>query len=185
MDMPTVMLIAVGLAMDCFAISITNGIAMKNTGINDALKIAIFFGLFQAGMPIIGWLAGLGVIEFISSFDHWIAFGLLSVIGGKMIYESTKIEPKKTQVKIQRISILLMLSIATRIDALAVGLSFAFLRVAIVIPIIVIGTVTFMLSFIGVFAGNRFGRFFGKRIETVSGLILIGIGIKILAEHLI
>jgi putative Mn2+ efflux pump MntP len=185
MDMPTVMLIAVGLAMDCFAVSITNGILMKNTRINDALKIAMCFGLFQAGMPIIGWLAGLGVIEFISSFDHWTAFGLLCIIGGKMIYESTKIEPKKTEAEIQSISVLLMLSIATSIDALAVGLSFAFLRVAITIPIIVIGTVTFLLSFIGVFAGNRFGAFFGKRIETVSGLILIGIGIKILAEHLV
>ena len=185
MDMPTVMLIAVGLAMDCFAVSITNGITMRNTEINYALKIAMFFGLFQAGMPIIGWLAGLGVIEFISSFDHWTAFGLLCVIGGKMIYESTKIEPKKKEAKIQSISVLLMLSIATSIDALAVGLSFAFLKVAIVIPIIVIGTMTFLLSFIGVFAGNKFGGFFGKRIETVSGLVLIGIGIKILAEHLI
>jgi putative Mn2+ efflux pump MntP len=183
--MPTVMLIAVGLAMDSFAVSITNGIAMKNTGINYALRIAMFFGLFQAGMPIIGWLAGLGVIEFISGFDHWAAFSLLCMIGGRMIYESTKIEPKKTEAKIQSISVLLMLSIATSIDALAVGLSFAFLEVAIVIPIIVIGTITFLLSFVGVFVGNRFGGFLGKRIETVSGLVLIGIGIKILAEHLV
>ena len=177
--------VAVGLAMDSFAVSITSGATTKNPRINGALKMAMLFGLFQAGMPIIGWLAGLGAIEFISGVDHWIAFGLLGFIGCRMIYESFKIEPKKEEVNYLSVYVLLMLSVATSIDALAVGLSFAFLRIFIAIPIIVIGIVTFVLSFLGVFAGNRFGNFFGKRIETVGGLILIGIGIKILFEHLV
>jgi len=136
-------------------------------------------------MPIIGWLAGLSVIEVISSFDHWLAFGLLSLIGCKMIYESIKMEPSKKEINPLNIYFLSILSVATSIDALAVGLSFAFLRVFIAILIIVTGAVTFLLSFFGVFAGNRFGNFFGKRIEMVSGLVLIGIGIKILVEHLV
>ena len=185
MDMVEVAFISVGLAMDSFAVSITSGITIKNPRIYSALKIAMFFGLFQAGMPIIGWLAGLSVIEVISGFDHWIAFGLLGLIGCRMIYESIKIEPKKKEINYLSVYVLLMLSVATSIDALAVGLSFAFLRIFIAIPIIVIGIVTFVLSFLGVFAGNRFGNFFGKRIETVGGLILIGIGIKILFEHLV
>lgn len=179
-----VVLIALGLAMDSFAVSITSGITMKNPRINSALKIAMFFGLFQAGMPIIGWLAGLTVIEFISGIDHWTAFGLLGLIGCRMIYESIKIESKKTETNYLSLYVLLMLSVATSIDALAVGLSFAFLRSFIATPIIVIGIVTFLLSFLGVFTGNRFGKFFGKRIKTVGGSILIGIGIKILLEHL-
>jgi putative Mn2+ efflux pump MntP len=177
--------VAVGLAMDSFAVSVTSGATTKNLRINGALKMAMLFGLFQAGMPIIGWLAGLGAIEFISGVDHWIAFGLLGLIGCRMIYESFKIEPKKEEINYLSVYVLLMLSVATSIDALAVGLSFAFLRIFIAIPIIVIGIVTFVLSFLGVFAGNRFGNFFGKRIETVGGLILIGIGIKILFEHLV
>jgi len=184
MDMLEVVLIALGLAMDSLAVSITSGITMKNPRINSALKIAMFFGLFQAGMPIIGWLAGLGLIEFISGIDHWIAFGLLGFIGCRMIYESIKIESKKTETNYLSLHVLLMLSVATSIDALAVGQSFAFLRISIATPIIVIGIVTFLLSFLGVFTGNRFGKFFGKRIKTVGGLILIGIGLRILLEHL-
>ena len=185
MDMLTVMVIAMGLAMDSFAVSITSGITIKNPRIHSALKIAMFFGLFQASMPIIGWLAGLSIIDVISGFDHWIAFGLLGLIGCRMIYESIKTEPKKKEINYLSGYVLLMLSVATSIDALAVGLSFAFLRFSIVTQITVIGIVTFLLSFLGVFAGNRFGKFFGKRIETVGGLILVGIGIKILIEHLV
>jgi putative Mn2+ efflux pump MntP len=183
MDLLEIMFIAVGLAMDSFAVSITSGATTKNPRINGALKIAVFFGLFQAGMPIIGWLAGLSVIEFISGIDHWIAFGLLGLIGCRMIYESIKMEPKKEEINYLSVYVLLILSVATSVDALAVGLSFAFLRMYIAIPIIVIGIVTFLLSFLGVFAGNRFGNLFGKRIETLGGLILLGIGIKILVEH--
>ena len=158
MDMLTIIFVALGLAMDSFAVSITSGIAVKNPRFNGALKIAMFFGLFQAGMPIIGWLAGLNVLELISGVDHWIAFGLLGLIGCRMIYESIKTEPKKKEINYLSGYVLLMLSVATSIDALAVGLSFAFLRVSIAVPIIVVGIVTFVLSFLGVFAGNRFGN---------------------------
>lgn len=183
--MLTIMFIAMGLAMDSFAVSITSGITMRNPRIYSALKIAMFLGLFQAGMPIIGWLAGVSFIDVISGFDHWIAFGLLCLIGCRMIYESIKMDSKKKEINYLSVSVLLMLSVATSIDALAVGLSFAFLRFSILTPITVIGIVTFLLSYLGVFAGNRYGKLFGKRIETVGGLILVSIGIKILTEHLV
>ena len=170
--------------MDAFAVSITSGITIKNLKINHALKIAIFFGSFQAFMPLIGWLAGFSLRDFISSIDHWIAFGLLSLIGSKMIYESVKMESSKGESNPLNIYILLILSVATSIDALAVGISFSFLNISIVLPVIVIGTITFLLSFLGVFIGNRSGPMFEGKIEIVGGLILIGIGIKILVEHL-
>ena len=183
MDMITIIFIAFGLAMDSFAVSIISGITMKHLRIN-ALKTAIFFGAFQAVMPIIGWLAGLNLIDLISGVDHWIAFGLLSLIGCKMIYESSKMDSSEKEINLLNVYVLLILSVATSIDALAVGLSFAFLKISIATPIIAIGTVTFLLSLLGVIAGNRFGHLFEKKIEIVGGLILIGIGIKILVEHL-
>lgn len=184
MDLITIVFIAVGLAMDSFSVSITSGITIKRLRITNALKIAIFFGLFQAVMPIIGWLVGLSVIEFISGVDHWVAFGLLSLIGCKMIYESIKKAPHRKEVNPLNVYVLLMLSVATSIDALAVGVSFAFLRITIAIPIIIIGTVTFLLSLFGVHAGNKFGHLFEKKTAIIGGLILIAIGIKILVEHL-
>ena len=185
MDIITVIAIAFGLAMDAFAVSITSGITIKRLKINHALKIALFFGLFQAIMPLVGWLAGLSLRGFIAEIDHWIAFGLLSFIGCKMIYESIAVQSKEKQINPLNIYVLLMLSVATSIDALAVGVSFAFLKISIVTPAIVIGTITFILSFFGVFIGNRIGHFFENKIEIAGGLILIGIGVKILLEHLI
>ena len=185
MDAITIIAIAFGLAMDAFAVSITSGITIKRLKINHALKIALFFGLFQAIMPLVGWLAGLSLRGFIAEIDHWIAFGLLSFIGCKMIYESIAVQSKEKQINPLNIYVLLMLSVATSIDALAVGVSFAFLKISIVTPAIVIGTITFILSFFGVFIGNRIGHFFENKIEIAGGLILIGIGVKILLEHLI
>ncbi len=147
--------------------------------------IAIFFGLFQAVMPLIGWLGGLSLKNFISGLDHWIAFGLLSFIGCKMIYESIKVESNVREINPLNVYVLLILAVTTSIDALAVGVSFAFLKISIVTPILVIGIITFFLSFIGVFIGDRFGHFFENKIEILGGLILIGIGIKILIEHLV
>lgn len=184
MNLITILLIAIGLAMDAFAVSITNGITIKHQRINNALRMGIFFGSFQALMPLIGWLTGLSLRDLISGVDHWVAFGLLSLIGSKMIYESTKIGANDRQFKSPSIFVLLILSLATSIDALAVGLSFAFLKISIATPIIVIGTVTFVLSFFGVLVGNRLGHFFKKKMEILGGLILIGIGTKILIEHL-
>lgn len=184
MDFITILFIAVGLAMDAFAISVTKGIVMKSIKVSNSLMIAIFFGSFQAIMPVIGWFAGLSFKTFISKFDHWIAFGLLVTIGIKMIYEAGKIKESEKSVSNLSIFVLFMLSIATSIDALAVGLSFAFLDISIITPAIVIGFITFILSFLGVFIGNRFGHLFEKKIEVVGGTILIAIGAKILFNHL-
>ena len=183
--MVTITFIAFGLAMDAFAVSITSGITIRYLRIKHALRIGIFFGLFQAVMPLIGWLAGRSLRDFISGVDHWIAFGLLSLIGCKMIYESFKMESSEKESNPLNVYVLLVLSVATSIDALAVGISFAFLRISIAAPIIVIGAVTFLLSFLGTFVGNRLGHFFEKKIEIVGAFILIGIGIKILVDHLV
>jgi len=185
MDAITIIAIAFGLAMDAFAVSITSGITIKNLKINNALKIALFFGLFQAIMPVIGWLAGLSLKDFISEIDHWIAFGLLSFIGCKMIYESITVQSNEKQIDPLNVYVLLMLSVATSIDALAVGVSFAFLKVSIVTPVIIIGTLTFLLSYLGVYIGDRIGHFFENKIEIAGGLLLIGIGLKILIESLV
>ncbi len=171
--------------MDAFAVSITSGITIKNLKINNALKIALFFGLFQAIMPLVGWLAGLSLKDFISEIDHWIAFGLLSFIGCKMIYESITVQSSKKEINPLNVYVLLVLAVATSIDALAVGVSFAFLKVSIVTPVIIIGTVTFLLSYLGVYIGDRIGHFFENKIEIAGGLLLIGIGLKILIESLV
>ena len=184
MDIFSISLIALGLAMDAFAVSITSGFAIKYIKIKNALMIAIFFGLFQAIMPLIGWLAGYTLKDFISGIDHWIAFGLLSIIGLKMIYESFKLESDKERVDPLNISVLFVLSIATSIDALAIGISLSFLNISIALPSIIIGIITFLLSFMGVYIGNKLGHFFEKKIEILGGIILIAIGIKILIEHL-
>lgn len=184
MDVLSILLIALGLAMDAFAVAISSGYMIKHIKTKNALTIAIFFGLFQAIMPIIGWLSGMTLRNFIAGFDHWIAFGLLCIIGGKMIYESFKLETTENKIDPLNIYVLFILSIATSIDALAVGLSLSFLKVAIALPAIIIGIVTFILSFLGVYIGNKVGHFFEKKIEVIGGLILIGIGIKILVEHL-
>jgi len=185
MSIISIIFIAFGLAMDAFAVSITSGLTIKSLKINNAIKIGTFFGLFQAIMPIIGWMAGLSFREIISDVDHWIAFGLLCIIGCKMIYESSKMEANNNKINPLNIYMLLILSVATSIDALAIGLTLSFLKVSIVLPAIIIGTITFSLSVIGVYFGNKFGHYFERKIEIAGGLILIGIGIKILIEHLI
>jgi len=184
MDLLTTTLIAVGLAMDAFAVSIGSGFCIKRVEAYHAFKIAFFFGAFQAIMPVIGWLAGLTFRSLLSQIDHWIAFVLLLFIGGKMIYESRQEHQDKKMLNPMKLAILLMLSVATSIDALAVGITFAFLNITIATPIAIIGTVTFFLSFGGVYIGNRLGHFFERKIETLGGLILIGIGIRILVQHL-
>jgi putative Mn2+ efflux pump MntP len=182
MDSIILLLIALGLAMDCFAVSITSGISMKNLKLSSALKIAVFFGFFQATMPVLGWVAGMGLSNFIKGIDHWISFGLLCFVGVKMIYEAFS-EQGNRQEDLNT-AVLLVLSLATSIDALAVGLSFAFLEVSIFLPVLIIGFVTFAVSLSGVFIGNKLGHFFEKKMEIAGGLILIGIGIKILLGHL-
>jgi len=177
-----IILIAIGVAMDSFSVSITRGFTTnKNRMLNEALKTGFFFGLFQALMPIIGWLAGQSIIDLISGFDHWIAFGLLTFIGVRMIYESITKESKQI-VNSTSFKVLIMLSIATSIDALAVGLSLSFLGTSIITPALIIGIITFSLSFSGIYLGKKFGNYFEK-IGVLGGIILIVIAVRILIEH--
>ena len=185
MEFIAILFIAIGLAMDAFAVSITSGITIQHLKISHAFQIALIFGIFQAFMPVVGWGTGLNLKDFIVGIDHWIAFGLLIVIGCKMIYESLKMETGENRSNVLDIYVLLILSIATSIDALVVGISFAFLKISIIAPIIIIGVVTFVLSFLGVFLGDKLGHFCEKKIEAIGGIILIAIGIKILVEHLL
>jgi putative Mn2+ efflux pump MntP len=184
LDALTIVLIAFGLAMDAFAVSIANGMTIKSQRKKAALLTAVFFGGFQMVMPLIGWAIGLSLQDIISGIDHWIAFGLLAFIGTKMIYEALKNNGAEDKEKTLKIRTLLTLAVATSIDALMVGLSFAFLQTSIILPVAAIGIVTFGLSFAGFYFGGYLGKTFGHRIEILGGLILIAIGVKILVEHL-
>jgi putative Mn2+ efflux pump MntP len=184
MGLITITVIAVGLAMDAFAVSIVSGAAYKRLKIKHALRMALFFGGFQAFMPLIGYLAGLSVRQYIANYDHWTAFALLNVVGGRMIYESFKIKPAKENFDVSNIFVLLALSVATSIDALAVGMTLSLLRVSVVATVIIIGVVTFVLPYIGVFIGGKSGHFFESKIEAIGGMVLIGISLKILLGHL-
>lgn len=183
-DAATILLIALGLATDAFAVSIAHGIATRNRRYTTGLALAGSFGAFQTFMPVLGWLAGLSLIELIGNFDHWLAFGLLAFVGGKMIYSARDNAEEKKENRLTAAT-LLVLSVATSIDALAVGLSFSFLQASITVPVVVIGTVTFFLSFGGFCFGNKLGNFVGNKIHVVGGIVLIAIGIKILLEHLL
>ena len=185
----TLLLLGVGLAMDAFAVSICKGLAMKKAKWQHAAIIGLFFGGFQALMPFIGWLLGSQFEQYITKVDHWIAFGLLGFIGGKMLYEAIKEDGKeeccccKDKEKLD-IKELFVLAIATSIDALAVGITFAFLNYPVDKAVTVIGVTTFIISVAGVYIGNFFGARFKKKAEIAGGIILIGIGMKILLEHL-
>lgn len=184
MNYLSITLIALGLAMDAFAVSIASGVTIKRLRIRHAMRIALFFGGFQAIMPLLGWLCGGWAAEYVQAVDHWIAFGLLSLIGGNMIRESFQFNPADTQKDPLKLSILLALAVATSIDAFAVGLTFSFLDGVILMPVLIIGAITFILSFAGTYIGDRLGHLFEQKIEIAGGLILIGMGIKILIEHL-
>jgi len=184
LDWLSIIILSVGLAMDALAVSVCSSIALKEIRIKDAMKIAFFFGLFQAGMPLIGWLAGMSFRGFIRDLDHWIAFGLLLAIGGKMIYESSQSGCETSKSNPLKMRVLLGLSVATSIDALAAGVGFGVLQLNIWAVITVIGAITFILSFNGARLGNSLGCRFGRRAELLGGLILIGIGIKIVVEHI-
>jgi manganese efflux pump family protein len=184
MQLLTIIIIAVGLAMDAFAVSIISGSAYKQLKIRHAFRMAVFFGGFQAIMPLVGSLAGMSVKEYIAGFDHWVAFVLLSAVGAKMIYESFKITSVEENFNPGNILILLALSVATSIDALVVGITLSFLRIPIAIAVTIIGLVTFVLSYLGVLIGKRFGHFFEGKIEAIGGLVLIALGLKILIQHL-
>jgi manganese efflux pump family protein len=184
MNILMIVIIAISLSMDALAISITTGASCKKPQFHNALRIALAFGIFQAVMPVLGWLAGWSVLKYISSYDHWIAFGLLSFVGGKMIYESFKIQQKQTENLSN--TMLLFLAFATSIDALAVGFTFSLMLAQnLLIAITIIGVITFVICYAGFYIGNRIGHFFESKIEALGGLILIAIGLKILLEHLL
>jgi putative Mn2+ efflux pump MntP len=185
MHVITIITIAVGLAMDAFAVSIASGATYKSRRVSHAFRLALAFGIFQAIMPVLGWLAGLTFRDLIRDYDHWVAFALLVLIGGKMIYESFKFKEPRRQTDTLSTAVVLLLALATSIDALAVGVTFSFLLAgSLAAAVIIIGLVTFVLSYAGFYIGKRFGHFFETCIEAIGGLILIAIGTKILLEHL-
>jgi len=183
MDLISTILISVGLAMDCFAVSISAGTTGKNFTRKNLLYMAVSFGGFQTAMTLLGWVAGSGLKNFIESFDHWIAFGLLAVIGAKMLKEGLEKE-EENHGDYTSGKALILLSIATSIDALAVGISFSVLKSGLLLPSIFIGAASFGFTILGGFIGNKAGELLGKRAEIAGGLILIGIGVRILLEHL-
>ena len=185
MSFVELLLIAVGLSMDAFAVAVCRGLEMRRIDYRQALLIALFFGGFQALMPAVGCLLGAGFGHYISAFHHWIAFLLLAFIGGKMIWEAARgSEEEPAGAQALEIKTLLLMAIATSIDALAVGITFAFLRMDILPSALTIGLTTFILSLIGVLVGNRFGARYKKKAEITGGVVLVLIGVKILLEHL-
>ncbi|MBN1945403.1 MAG: manganese efflux pump [Bradymonadales bacterium] len=185
MGLVEILLIAVGLAMDAFAVSLGAGSGGYCRTARPAIRIAFHFGLFQALMPIVGWFLGTSILPLIETIDHWVAFGLLVFVGGRMIRSGLSGETEARTVDPTRGLTLVLLCIATSIDALAVGLSLAMVQVKIWYPAAVIGLVTFGLSLLATRIGDGLSARFGKRIEILGGLILIGIGIRILVSHLL
>lgn len=184
MEILTVILLAIGLSFDSFAVSVSSGLNLPQIRFFQAVKIALFLAVFQAAMPLIGWLIGSRMKSVIEPVDHWVAFGLLGLIGGKMIYESF-LNPETREIKNPlELRVILMFSVATSIDALAVGFSFAAILSHILVLVFIIGTVTFLASMLGILLGKKTGTVINHYAEMIGGLILIGIGAKILIEHL-
>ncbi len=185
-DFISIFLIAIGLSADCFAVALSSGISKKNHSWPPRLRVSFSFGLFQALMPVLGWLVGRTVVEFIADYDHWVAFALLLIVSGRMLWESFR--PERSQdkeVDITKGILLITLSIATSIDALAVGLSFAFLKVNIAMASLTIGAVAFLVTTIGFVVGKRASKIIGKRAEALGGIILLAIAIRILLNHML
>lgn len=184
MTFAMILLIAVGMAMDAFAVSLGIGTTRQANLPRPIFRLSFHFGLFQALMPIVGWLAGNTVASLISQFDHWIAMILLAFVGGRMIHSGLRPESESYRSDPSRGGTLIVLCVATSIDALAIGLSLAMLRVNILYPSVVIGVVTASLSLTGLLIGYKLGTRFGKRMEILGGLILNGIGLRVLITHL-
>lgn len=182
MEVITVLLLAIGLAMDAFAVSICKGLALRRITVRAALIIGLWFGVFQGVMPVIGYVAGSAFYDLIADYDHWIAFILLFLIGANMVRESLSDEDEGVDDDLG-FRTMLLLAVATSIDALAVGISLAMTGEGIVGPAVVIGVITMLISMSGVWIGSRFGDRYGSRAELVGGLILILIGVKIVLDH--
>jgi manganese efflux pump family protein len=184
MDLFTIILIAIGLSFDTFAVSVSSGLVLNKIDFFNATKIAFTLAVFQAIMPVIGWLAGSGIKNYAENFDHWIAFGILAFLGGKMIYESFKNDPEDRSFNPLDIKVMIGMAIATSIDALIVGFSFALLNYKIVVSVGIIGFVTYVVAMLGMLFGKKIGAKMGRRMEVLGGVMLILIGLKILIEHL-
>jgi len=184
MNFVGILFIALGLAMDAFAVCLGAGTTQHIKGPRPVFRLAFHFGLFQALMPILGWLVGSTINQWIAPFDHWIAFALLAFVGVRMIRSGLDSAGESHTTDPSRGATLIMLSVATSIDAFAVGLSLAVLNIGIIYPAIVIGLVAGGMSLLGLALGNRLGKTFGKRMEIIGGLILIAIGVQVVISHL-
>jgi len=189
--MLTYVLVALGLSMDAFAVSVSSGICVRDLKLRHALRASLVFGLFQFAMPVAGWLLGSTFRSLIQGFDHWLAFGLLAAVGGKMLFEALRAEEPEAcpdgegRGGILEWRTLLVLAVATSIDALAVGISYSMLRSPILLPSLVIGAVTFALCLVGTEFGKHIGSRFERWAEIAGGVVLVGLGGKILLEHLL
>ena len=175
--------LGLGLSFDTFAVSVSTGLIKNSIKFWQAVRIASVLAFFQALMPLLGWFGGSQIAEYISSIDHWIAFGLLSIIGTKMIFDSFKTEDDK-KMNPFLFKVVVLMGLATSIDALIVGVSLAFIEINIYQSVVIIGIVTFLAAMIGMLLGKSANGKLGKRVEIIGGLILFGIGLKILIEHL-
>ena len=185
MGITELLLISVGLAMDAFSVSVCKGLSMKKLDLKGGVITALFFGAFQAFMPVIGYFLGSRFADFISSFSHWVSFGLLAVIGGKMMIEAIKGGDDESENEYRlNIKELFVLAVATSIDALAVGIVFAAEKTPVITSVTIIGAITFLLSLAGVYIGHRFGSKYEKKAELAGGAILIFIGVKLLLDGL-
>jgi putative Mn2+ efflux pump MntP len=185
LEIYSILLLAVGLAMDAFSVATITGFSLEHMDLRQASKVSLNFGAFHVFMPITGWLVGSSIVWLISAYDHWVAFLLLAYVGGKMFYDAfrgdERIEPSRVLNNLN----LLLFSVAVSIDAIAVGLSFYLENIPILMPAIIIGAVTFVFTFLGIFLGNRVGRFIGRWTQIFGGVVLIAIGLRIVITHTI
>jgi len=188
-ELLSILFIAVSLSADCFAVALGGGVSLKNLRTIQIWRTALAFGIAQIIMPVIGWAVGRTVIDLISGYDHWVAFGLLAIVGGRMLWEAFHEKPGGERLKegadFTRGFLLFTMSVATSIDALAVGLSFAFLKTDIVYSSLIIGAVAFVVTALGFYFGRKAGQLLGQRAKIIGGLILLGIGIRILLSHML
>ena len=186
MEFLFIFLIAIGLSADCFAVALSGSISMRTPSRLQVFRTSLSFGLFQGLMPVLGWLAGRTVVGLVGDYDHWVAFILLALVGSRMIWESFRSKDGRSKaIDITKGFLLLTLSVATSIDALAVGLTFAFMKINIALASSTIGVVAFVATVIGFLLGRKAGHLIGRRAEAIGGMILIGIGIKTLLEHIL
>jgi putative Mn2+ efflux pump MntP len=184
LDFYSIVLVAIGLAMDVFSVATVTGFILKKVTLNQASRMSVSFGSFHVVMPLIGWSLGATIVRFVADYDHWVAFLLLAFVGGRMIYGATK-DTKIEGSKIFNGLNLLLFSVAVSIDALAIGLTFYLEAVAILLPVLIAGLTAVLFTLLGLFLGSKTGHLFGRNVEIIGGLILIAIGLRIVATHMI